>query len=44
MAALEGSLVLWGLVLALFVLSVWVGRARRGDDLLGAGASASWGW
>ncbi len=39
-AALEGSLVLWGLVLALFVLSVWVGRARRGDDRLGAGALA----
>jgi cytochrome c-type biogenesis protein CcmF len=37
-AALEGSLVLWGLVLALFVLSVWVGRARRVDDPLGAGA------
>lgn len=37
-AALEGSLVLWGLVLALFVLSVWVGRARRGEDRLGAAA------
>ena len=36
-AALEGSLVLWGLVLGLFILSVWVGRSRRADDLLGTG-------
>ncbi len=38
-AALEGSLVLWGLVLALFVFAVWAVHARTGgEDPLGAGA------
>jgi cytochrome c-type biogenesis protein CcmF len=37
-ASLQGSLVLWGLVLALFTLLVWVGHRRRGADPLGAGA------
>jgi cytochrome c-type biogenesis protein CcmF len=37
-AALEGSIVLWGLVLALFTWTVWLGHRRRGDgDVLGAG-------
>ncbi len=40
-AALEGSIVLWGLVLAAFT---WlVGRTVRGGDLLGAGALAVMG-
>ena len=38
-AALEGSLVLWALVLAAFILFVWIGHRRKGDaDPLGAGA------
>ena len=38
-AALEGSLVLWGLVLGVFVFAVWAVRARRTEpDPLGAGA------
>ena len=43
-AALEGSLVLWGLVLALFVFAVWMVHRRAGDeDPLGAGAYAVMG-
>jgi len=38
-AALEGSLVLWGLVLGVFVFAVWAVMARsRGMDHLGAAA------
>ena len=38
-AALEGSIVLWGLVLAIFTWTVWRAHRRRGDgDPLGAGA------
>jgi cytochrome c-type biogenesis protein CcmF len=38
-AALEGSLVLWGLVLGLFVFAVWAAMARNpGPDRLGAAA------
>ena len=38
-AALEGSILLWGLVLAVYVYSVYRQLARRGDeDRLGAGA------
>ncbi len=37
--ALEGSIVLWGFVLALFTWTVWLGHRRRGEgDVLGAGA------
>src|SRR3990170_2760156 len=43
-AALEGSIVLWGLVLAVFVYTVYRGVARRsGPDLLGSGALAVMG-
>ncbi|GBD85932.1 cytochrome c-type biogenesis protein CcmF [bacterium BMS3Abin02] len=39
--ALQGSIVLWGLVLAVFTLTVYWGLARReGPDPLGAGALA----
>ncbi|NOY56997.1 MAG: heme lyase CcmF/NrfE family subunit [Actinobacteria bacterium] len=39
--ALQGSIVLWGLVLAVFILTVYWGLARRkGPDPLGAGALA----
>jgi cytochrome c-type biogenesis protein CcmF len=38
-AALEGSLVLWGLVLGVFVFAVWAAMSRReGTDHLGAAA------
>jgi len=38
-AALEGSIILWVLVLAAFTYLVWLGHQRRGDgDRLGAGA------
>lgn len=40
--ALEGSIVLWGLVLAIFTYSVH-GRYRKGPDRLGAGALAVMG-
>jgi cytochrome c-type biogenesis protein CcmF len=43
-AALEGSIVLWGLVLAAFVYTVYRGVARRTEpDRLGAGALAIMG-
>ncbi len=43
-AALEGSIVLWGLVLAVFVYTVYRGLAKRsGPDRLGAGALAIMG-
>jgi len=43
-AALEGSIVLWGLVLAAFVYTVYRGFARRTEpDRLGAGALAVMG-
>ncbi len=43
-AALEGSIVLWGLVLAAFVYTVYRGFARRSEpDRLGAGALAVMG-
>ncbi|MDP8971093.1 MAG: heme lyase CcmF/NrfE family subunit [Actinomycetota bacterium] len=41
-AALEGSIVLWGLVLAVFTGGVWW-RLRDGEDRLGAAALATMG-
>ncbi len=42
-AALEGSIVLWGLVLSGYVFFVYRAFAGRGDDRLGAGALAVMG-
>lgn len=37
-AALEGSIVLWGLVIAVLAYAVYLGVVRGGDDVLGTGA------
>ena len=39
-SALEGSIVLWGLLLAALTAAVWWGSTRLDDDRLGAGALA----